>query len=39
MIDTANNAVELAKSFAANAEASSASVIRAANQYNSAATA
>ena len=39
MIDTANNAVELAKSYAANAAASSASVIRAANQYNSAATA
>ena len=39
MLDAAINAAELAKSYAANAEASSASVIRAANQYNSAATA
>ena len=39
MLDAANNAAELAKSYAANAQASSTFAIQAASQYNSAATA
>jgi surface protein len=39
MLDAANNAAELAKSYAANAAASSTFAIQAASQYNSAATA
>ena len=39
MLDAANNAAEIAKSYAANAQASSTFAIQAASQYNSAATA
>ena len=39
MIDAANNAVEITKSYAANAAASSASTVRSASQINAASTA